>query len=715
MNIVRTSDNAKRASKRYRGTLLLGCTALVALAPTFVFAQEADATTANAGSGTALAPIVIKGSRTVLDTSNDSKTIVATETTGAGKLPTDILTAPATVSVITSKELEERRATSIVEAVRYTAGVTTGYYGGDDRYDYINIRGFEPYTYRDGLAIGRTVANTKEEPYAFDRVEVLKGTSSAGFGAAEPGGSINYVTKLPKTERFGEAYVTGGSYNHKEAGLDFGDNITKDDTLSYRLTTKMQNADAEYDYSRDNEKFIMGGLTWRPTDVTSLSFVFDHLSKEGVPGSGGQPIGSDFDRSDFFGEPDYYFMNTNRNTYSVKFDHDFGNGLSFSSNSRYTKGRNNFGSAYLSYTRTDGSDLADRYYFGSDTNNEQFVTDANLVYETNFGNVDSRTLGGLEYNHFQSQNYGLYDPSAPPINWVDPVYSGGPASADPNYGTRDKQKTKAIYLQQDFTFDDRLTVSVGMRNDWFDLTETDLFGGGTESDSNSKFTKRIGVSYKITDELAPYISYAESAAPPGVGTDPTTGKQYEVGIKYRPDAFPALFTASLYDLTKGNITVDDGISYIPFTVNKVRHRGLELEAKAEVTKDINLIAAYNYIDSKIDDPGEDDNGNRLMRVPKNMASLWGTYKLEGQGRRGDMTFGAGARYIGSYYYDLANSNKSETAVVFDASFTYNIVKNTTFQLNVNNVFDDKHITNQDGGGVYYNQGRTIYATLRQTW
>jgi iron complex outermembrane recepter protein len=712
MNTVR-SDDQRRAATRCKRAVLLGCTALVTLAPMVAAAQ--DATASNTSSDTSLAPIVLKGSRVVLDTSNDSKSIVATDTTGAGKMPTDLLTTPAAVSVITSKELEERRATSVVEAVRYSASVNTGFYGGDDRYDYINIRGFEPYTYRDGLAIGRTAGGIKEEPYAFDRIEVLKGTSSAGFGAAEPGGSVNYVTKLPKSERFGEAYVTGGSYNHKETGLDFGDNLTDDDTLSYRLTTKLQNADAEYDYSKDNEKFIMGGLTWRPTDVTSLSFVFDHLDKDGVPGSGGQPIGSNFERSDFFGEPDYYFMNTNRNTFSLLFDHDFGDGLSVSSNARYAKARTAFGSAYLSNTRTDGSNLADRYWFGSDTSTEQFIIDAHLLYETNFDNVESRTMAGVEYNHFESQNYGFYDTSTPPINWVNPVYSGGPASSDPTYGTRDTQKTKAIYLQQDLTFNDRLTVSLGMRNDWFDLSETDLFGAGTSSDSSSKFTKRIGASYKITDEVAAYASYAESAAPPGVGTDPTTGKQYEVGVKYRPDAFPALFSASLYDLTKGNITVYDSVTYLPSTVNKVRHRGLELEAKAEVTDNINLIAAYSYIDSKIDQPGGATDGNRLMRVPKNMASIWSTYTWNGEGKRGDMTFGLGARYIGSYFYNLANTNKSDGAVVFDAAFTYKVLKNTSFQLNVNNVFDEKHVTNQDSGGIYYNTGRTIYATLRQTW
>lgn len=707
MHIDTIDGNTRRALLGSRTALLLGCTALVAFTPMRVLAQEAGAT----GDATVLETIVVEGT----GTDDDARSVVATKTTGVGKMPTDILVAPASVSVITSKEIQDRGAESIEQVVQYTAGVVTDFYGSDDRYDYFDIRGFTPYTYRDGLAIGRTFGGTREEPFAFERIEVLKGASSAGFGAAEPGGSVNYVTKLPKSERFGEVYGTGGSYNHKEVGLDFGDNITEDDTLSYRLTGKLQGADGEYDYSEDDKKFIMGGLTWRPTDVTSLSFVFDHLNMDGVPGSGGQPLGTDFDRDRFFGEPDYYFRSTNRNTYSVMFDHDFGNGLTFGSNARYANSDDAFGSAYLSATSTDGSNIANRYFFGNDKSSEQFVIDANLIYETSFDNVESRTLAGVEYNDFQSVNYGFYNPAAPSINWVNPVYSGGPASTAPTSGTDNDQKTKAIYLQQDLTFSDRLTVSAGLRNDWLDLSETNLFTGVTRADDHSEFTGRFGLSYKFTEELAAFASYAESAAPPSIGSEPTTGKQYEAGIKYRPDAFPALFTASVYDLTKGNITVYDSVTYLPQTVEEVRHRGIELEAKAEVTDNIEVIAAYTYIDSKIEEPGGANDGNRLMRVPKHVASVWGTYTLAGEGARGDMTFGLGARYTDSYFTNITNTISSESAVVFDASFSYKIQENTTFQLNASNLFDEKHAASQDSGGVYYNPGRAIYATLRQTW
>jgi iron complex outermembrane receptor protein len=716
---MEAAGNSKRSLKLYRSAFLLGCTALVASLPLGARAQEAE----QQGSDTTLAPIVLQGSgsRTMLDTSNDSTSVVATQTTGVGKLPTDILVAPASVSVITSKEIEERGANTIEQVMQYTAGVNTDYYGSDDRYDYFKIRGFSPFTYRDGLAIGRSWGGILEEPYAFERVEVLKGANSTGFGVSDPGGSVNYVTKLPKSERFGEVYGTGGSFAHKEAGFDFGDNITADDTLSYRLTGKFQRSDAEYDYSQDDESFIMGGLTWRPTDVTSLSFVFDHLDRDGTPSSGGHPVGTDLDRDRFFGEPDYNYDTTNRNTYSVILDHDFGNGLTFNSSARYSKSDTGFGYVYLyDADGANGADsLIDRSYFGSDKSSEQFIVDAHLVYETNFNDVESRTLFGTEFSKLDADNSTHYA-AAPAIDWLNPVYSGAPIGLDPYATAESSQKTKAIYLQEDLTFFDRLTASIGLRNDWFDLRETgtNIYTGSYDDESDvSEFTKRFGLSYKITDEVAAYASYAESVAPPTAGVDPTYGTQYEVGVKYRPDAFPALFTASVYDLSMENITTYEAPTYLASTVKKVRHRGLDLEAKMEVTNNINIIAAYSYIDSKIEEPGNASgyNGNAFAQVPKNMASIWGSYTLPGSGIRGDMTFGIGARYIGSYYFSNDNTRKSDGAVVFDAAYSYKIKENTTFQLNVTNVFDEKHIANNDGGAYYYNPGRAILATLRQTW
>lgn len=100
--------------------------------------------------------------------------------------------------------------------------------------------------------------------------------------------------------------------------------------------------------------------------------------------------------------------------------------------------------------------------------------------------------------------------AAPSINWMNPVYTGAPSSVPLYASSLTDQKTKAIYLQQDLTFFDRLTVSAGLRNDWIDTEQTNRLNGTTASGDISELTKRIGVSYKVTNEIAPYISYAES-------------------------------------------------------------------------------------------------------------------------------------------------------------------------------------------------------------
>lgn len=708
MTTETTIKNNKQARIRYMSAALLGCTALAMFMPNKSFAQEADA----AASTTVLETITVDSKAGIDD---DSKSIVATQTTAGGKIPTDIMSTPATVSVITAKEMQERNVQTVEEVLNYTAGVVTTFYGSDDRFDYFKIRGFDAYMYRDGLSLGKPFGGIREEPYAFERTEVLKGGNSSAFGVSDPGGAVNFVSKKPKSERFGEAYVSGGSFDHIETGFDFGDNLTADDTLSYRLTGKFKKADREYDFSRDDEKFFLGGLTWRPTDATSLTVLYDHLYLKDTPNSGGYPVGIDFSRKQFFGEPDFNYGKTKRDTVSVLFDHDFGNGLSFGTNARYSKGEKAYGYAYISKTPTDGSTIAERGFFTSDATNKQFIIDAHLKYEANFENVESRSLVGIEYNNYSGDTFGTYAPGTG-IDWTNPVYTGAPGKLPTTTNRTNKQKTTALYAQQDLTFYDKVIVSVGLRNDWMDIEQHNRLNNTTAEADLSEFTTRFGLAYKFTDEWMAFASYAQSAVPASINVEPERGEQYEVGVKYRPDAFPALFSASIYDLTKKNITKKDPVTLEETAIGKVRVRGIDLEAKAEVTDNISLTAAYSYLDHEIlEDANNGTAGKEMTLVPRHIASLWGKYKLEGSGKRGDMTFGLGARYTGSYYFDAQNTFGSDDNVVFDASYTYEFIDKTTLQLNVSNLFNKKYVAYGGFGADFYNPGREITATLRRTW
>ena len=689
--------------------ILTGCTALSM--PVTSFAQDA---------GARVSPIIrlpeITLEATGVGTDDDENSVVAHEMWVGGKVATNILDTPASVSVITQKEIERRDAQTLEEVLQYSAGAITDYYGTDDRNDYFQIRGFQASTYRDGITLG-SMRGIREEPLAYERVEVIRGANSTLFGIADPGGSINFVTKRPRAERFSEVFATVGSFDRKEVGFDFGDTVKSDSTLSYRFTGKLQDSDREYDNSQDDEKFLMGGLTWQPSDATSISLIADYLERESTPNSGGYPRYGNYDRSLFLGEPDFNYLNVERKSVSLIAEHDFGGGLTLRSNLRYSDTADDYGYVYIA--GDDGTFPVPRGYLASDSQADEIVGDVILQYDRNLGRIDSSTLAGIEYRDVSSDQRSFYA-GATGINPRDPVYSGAPASLVQYQDQTRDSTNKAIFLQQNLAFDDRFIATIGARHDWLSIDQNDRLAGVATGDDFSETSLRGALTWKVTPEISTYVSYAESVAPPTIGVEPERGEQYEIGAKYEPAGTNALFSAAIYDLSKTNITVvDPDDPSIRSLVGEIRVRGLDLEAKAELFDNVSMTVSYSYADSEVlrSNPirGVDVVGNEMGVLPSHMASLWVDYTLPGDSARGDMTFGLGARYTGSYYFTTQNDNgKAEATWLLDAAYSYDVTTDTELAVNIHNLTNEKHVVGR-GTADYYNPERAISATLRHRW
>lgn len=688
--------------------LLLGCTALIA-SP----AGAQDTGTGTEDAPYRLSPILINADGQADD---DANSIVAQELWTGGKVATSILDTPASVSVITEKEVRDRDADTLEEVLSYSAGIHTDFYGTDDRNEYFLVRGFQATTYRDGLTLG-SMRSVREEPYAFERTEVIRGGNSTLFGTSDPGGTINFVTKQPRFERFGEVYGSVGSPRNAEYGFDAGDVLNAEGTLAYRVTGKVQDGERDYDHSRNDSRFLMGGLSWQPSTATTLSVIADYLKRENTPNSGGYPLDREYDRDLFFGEPDFNYQNVERASITGLFEHDFDNGLNLRANLRYSDLKSDFGYVYLSDSPARTGTVVDRWYFGGDNTAEELIGNVILQYDRSFDRFDSSTVAGLEFRDASTTSapfFGAYTP----IDIANPVYSGAPGSLAAPYELRDNDySTQSLFLQQNLSFDDRFIATVGLRHDWLDIEET--LNGVNASDDFSETSIRGALTYKINSEISTYASYVESVAPPGIGVEPERGEQYELGIKYQPLGTNALFSASVYDLRKNNVTVavvqPDG-NITRELVGEQRVRGIDLEGKAEVANNLDVIASYSYMKSEVlrSDPirGADVEGNEFSEVPNHMASLWVNYTLPGTETRGDMTFGLGARYIGSYYFAISNATgKADASVTLDAAFSYQVQDNTSLAVNVSNLLDDQHVVGR-GTADYYNPGREISATLR---
>ncbi|MBC3479085.1 MULTISPECIES: TonB-dependent siderophore receptor [Pseudomonas] len=662
-----------------------------------------------------LAPVIINA-KVKASADDDTDSVVAKELWVGGKVATSILNTPASVSVVTRKEMEQRSVSTTEEALLYTPGVISDFYGSDDRNDYFQIRGFQATTYRDGLTLS-SMRGVREDPFAYERIEILRGANSTLFGPADPGGSVNFVTKQPRFEQFGQGYVTYGSYDHAETGIDVGDALNDEKTLAGRFTAKLQNSDREYDHSQDDNRFVMGGLTWAPTDYTSATMILDYLKTDSSPNSGGYPLDKEYDRSDFYGEPSYNFHNVERTSLSGNITHDFDNGFVLRSNLRYSELSDDFGYAYLSDSPTRVGTTIPRYVFGTDSDADQLNGNLMLQYDAQFEHVDSSTLVGVEYldsTTKQSSVYGL----APSIDIANPVFTGVPGGITPYTRKKNDATTKAVFLQQNLSFYDRVIATAGVRNDSMELSSKEYIGAvGSESDNFSETSYRGALTYIVNDEVSTYVSMVESVSPPQVGVTPQTGRQYEVGIKYSPMGMDALFSAAIYDLTQENVTIavvlPSGIIEQQ-TVGESRVRGLDLEAKAQVTQNISVIGAYSYMESEVLRgalyDGSSLKGKEFTTAPKHSASLWSYYSIPDT----DVSVGLGARYVGAYYMDAANTKKSDGTTLFDAALNYRIAKGTDLALNVSNLFDEQHVVGS-GTANYYNPGREFTAKLSYNW
>ncbi|MEH6486707.1 MULTISPECIES: TonB-dependent siderophore receptor [Pseudomonas] len=697
-------------SRTYRqcATAVLICTPLAGLSLS-VSAQETDS--AAKDEPYRLAPIIVNAQA---DAGDDSSTVVAKELWVGGKVATSILNTPASVSVITEKEMEQRSASTTEEVLQYTPGVISDFYGTDDRNDYFKIRGFQATTYRDGLTLG-SMRGVREDPYAYERVEVLRGANSTLFGPADPGGSVNFVSKKPRFEKFGQGYVTYGSFDHIETGIDLGDSLDEEQTLAYRLTGKFQDSDREYDHSQDDDTLLMGGLTWAPSAFTTATFLIDYLKTESTPNSGGYPLDKEYDRDEFFGEPDFNFHDVERTSYSASFTHDFDNGFIVRSNLRYSDLTDDFGYVYLyDYAGRTGTTL-DRYQFGTDSEANEVNGNLMLQYDASFGEIDSSTMVGVEYRDSSTEDSSIYG-LASPIDVANPVYTGAPAAIAPYSSNDQDDTTKSVFLQQNLSFYDRFIVTAGVRNDSLDLSSTDITGT-KDSDDFSETSYRGALTFIVNDEVSTYVSMVESVSPPTIGVTPERGKQYEIGVKYAPSGSNSLFSAAIYDLSQDDVTigvVQPNGTIEQETIGESRVKGLDLEAKAELTEYLSLIGGYSYMESEVVRGtvfgGTSIKGNEFSAAPKHSASLWTYYNVPNT----DVSVGLGARYIGEYYFDATNSAESDAATLFDAALNYQIVKGTDLAVNVSNLFDEQHVVGS-GTADYYNPGREITAKVSYNW
>ncbi len=203
------------------------------------------------------------------------------------KTDTPLLEIPQSISVITRKQMDAQGAQTVTEALRYVPGVKVEAYGLDPKgFDWMYIRGFNAQATSDYLNGLRQTNNSyaffRSEPYAFERIDVVRGPSSSLFGMGDAGGIVNRVSKKPTANHINEVELTGGNHDRKQGQFDLGGALDDQNQFLYRVVglARDANTQAEYDDGHeveDDRYYIAPSFTWAPDEDTSLTVLTDFL------------------------------------------------------------------------------------------------------------------------------------------------------------------------------------------------------------------------------------------------------------------------------------------------------------------------------------------------------------------------------------------------------------------------------------------------------
>ncbi|MHC8494392.1 TonB-dependent siderophore receptor [Thalassospira sp. SM2505] len=647
---------------------------------------------------------------------------VALRSRTASKTDTPVLDDSSAISVVTQKEMETRNVQDIQQAVSYTAGVQAAEYGSDYRYDYVRIRGFGQTSlgsYRDGLPVRvYNFTNSRPEPYGLQQIDVLKGSTSSLFGLNGPGGLVNMTTKRPEDVAGGEVFTTFGE-NHLRAGGDVTGPVAEDSNWTYRLTGLWQDAERSQDYSQDDRLYLAPAFTFKPKAGTELTILTSYSERDSGLGYG-YPIGIETSRDAFFGEPDFNNFDTEETNIGYAFSHQITDKLEFRQNARYTNVDLTYETVYLN----DTSPLGNRYAFAIYGELDRFGVDNQLQYDTALNDMfESKTLIGIDYNRDQNRELRR-DGTATAIDPYNPSYCGlSCITFTSSSDTEITQATYGAYVQEQLTIADDWIATVGGRFDYVQ-SDTDTISSGTTSERDDhKFTSRLGLTYKATNAVSIYGNYSESFQPvySGLasrpeGVKPQEGTQYEIGVKYQPEAIDALFTAALFDLTQENVSQWNSSTSSYKQIGEINSRGLELEGKMSLDEQTNLTLAYTYLDAEIkDDIAAANIGNSPANVPEHQASAWLDYTIPGQGVFGDLTLGGGLRFTGERARNDGNTETLGSYTLFDAAIIYAVTDDVSLSVNATNLMDREYVSSNTFGSRYYGDGRTVLATLKYSW
>jgi len=563
----------------------------------------------------------------------------------------------------------------------------------------VKIRGFNSYDRaEDGLRRAYGFATSLEDK---ERVEVLSGLSGFLFGAASPGGMVNYVNKRPTAERFNS--VTVGNYGGSQYYVhgDFGGPVDDAGRFGYRLNVVRQDGDTAVDDQKIDRSLASLALDWRITERLKLELNASYSDykttaptaywtfREGVPRIKAPDAGKNWSQPWIEDEIE---------------SRKYGAKLVYQPNEHLT-----LRAAHLrDYQNRPKQDHTmnsvrspDEYYQirihsgQTRTESEAWQALADVSFAT--GPVDHKITAGYygftdrEWSTRYSPNTGWQGPYGldSPTHVPEPAWPAVPEGSTYYAG---RVSNDNFMIGDLVTFNEQWSALVGINHSRIQSIGRDADGNPTQPDyDQSRNSPNVSLIYKPRPWLTTYATYIEGLEAGGfapleaanslANMPPMVSKQKEIGIK--AELGGVLLTGALFDIEKAyeytnsaNVYTQDG---------KQRHRGAEVTAFGKVTPAWTVVGGVTLLTADV--RGGDSDGNAPMNVPKVVAKLYSEYALP---FAPGLSTTAGVYYVGKQWANDTNTSRLPSYTTLDLGLRYATRLNgrpLSLRLTLNNVTD----------------------------
>lgn len=518
------------------------------------------------------------------------------------KTDVEWLDVPQAVSVVTKTEMQDRGAVRLVDALDGVAGVNNTL--GEGSRDQFMIRGFDSLNdmYRDGMRDDGTLQSYRSLANV-ERVEIVKGPAGALYGRGSAGGIINLVTKRANGENFTHVKGSVGSNSQYLGQVD--SSMAFSDKVNGRINLEYRQADSYVDHVDSNDFFIAPTIRVLPADGHTIDIDVEYAHQElvpyrGVPSKNGKPV--DLPVSTYFGGTNDY---QESDSLRVAVDYEWRLNDQWVWNNRAAFNHIELEQKGTRQGKVTGNEVSQTVNnFGYDPRTTTTLQ-SELIWETN----DNQLMLGADFNQIDIDLTLASDKTLPPQNIYNPVVGPTP---DPGFKPfRDNTTTTTgVYVQDVYTWGD-LSVIGNVRYDSMDL-EQQKAGAGKEKLDDDKVSYRAGLVYRINYDTSVYASLARSWQLPyaGIYINPKLAEFFhtdlkEVGAKAYLLDNALMLNAALFqiDQEQPQTNVDgDVIDKI-----EVRHQGIELEARGQITKQWDISVGYSYLDAEDKATGKKPN------------------------------------------------------------------------------------------------------------